>query len=73
VGRVTLRSAKSTRAEEVQGPQVQSPEVERVTSSMKAITVSLETERSARSRPLSHRASFTVVKGQCCVSGMDWS
>ena len=43
------------------------------TSSMKATSVSSDTERSALSRPLSHKASLTVVKGECCRTDKAWS
>jgi len=37
-----------------------------LTSSMNSATVSLSTDFSNRRRELNHRASPTVVKGECC-------
>ena len=38
------------------------------TSNMKALTVALLTSRPKRSRALVHRASPTVVRGECCTT-----
>ena len=38
-----------------------------ITSSMNSFTVSLSTDFSKRRRELNHRASPTVVNGECCA------